>query len=99
MLYGRAIFVWCRQNSAMVSTKLQNLKTVSLREKAEATRRIENFKEYFRHLSVKGIPAPAPSIFYFLTDAYLRKFAEGWVDGEPGTASPFCLPSAVLTAD
>lgn len=83
----------------MFSTKLQDLKTASLVEMAEATRQIENFKGYFEHLSGKGIPAPAPSTFYFLTDEYLRKFAEGWVAGEPSNAFSGCHSSDVLTAD
>ena len=59
----------------MLRTKLQDLLVASRQEKAEAMRRLEHFKEFFRRLSGKGIPAPEPSTFDFITDEELRKFA------------------------
>ena len=64
------------KNLEMLNSKLQDLLDVSRLEKADALGRLEHFKEFFRRLSGKGIPAPEPSTFEFITDEELRKFTE-----------------------
>ena len=60
----------------MTPSKLQDLVDESRKEKADAMGRLERFKDFFRRLSGKGVPAPVPSAFDFITDAELRRFTE-----------------------
>lgn len=66
----------------MQISKLQDLREVARAEKTEAMGKLERFRDFFQHLSDKGIPAPVPSTFDFLTDADLRKFSEYTVSNE-----------------
>lgn len=60
----------------MHTSKLQDLIESTRVEKTEAMSKLERFRDFFQHLSDKGVPAPMPSTFDFLTDADLRKFTE-----------------------
>ncbi len=70
------IFRGARGKIFLMPSKFQDLVDASRQEKAEAISRLNRFKGFFRRLSGKGITAPVPSAFEFLSDEELRKFTE-----------------------